>query len=292
MLLKLVKWLLLLVVLAVVAGLGSAWYVGAWHLIFPSHSHDVEEPLLPTHLGSPAILVFSKTNGFRHKEAIDAGQTALREIALEAGWDYMFTENGAVFNERQLARFRAVVFLNASGDMLSEPQEQVFQRWFEAGGGWVGVHAAGDDSHRDWRWYMDNLIGVDFTAHTMGPQFQRATVVTEAHEHPVNSGMPNVWEHEEEWYSWEGSPRGLGFQVLAVVDEDSYTPEQRMFGRERDLRMGDHPITWSHCVAAGRAVYTAVGHQGAAFSKPEIRRLLHNSLGWVMGQTGDGCAAP
>ncbi len=99
-------------------------------------------------------------------------------------WGVFHTENGAVFNASDLARFAAVVFLNASGDVLDEAQEHAFQAWLEAGGGWLGIHSAGDDSHLAWQWYRDNLIGATFIAHPMNPQFQRATVVLENNTTP------------------------------------------------------------------------------------------------------------
>ena len=37
-------------------------------------------------------------------------------------------------------------------------------RFLEDGGGWIGIHAAGDGSHKDWRWYVETLIGSDYTA--------------------------------------------------------------------------------------------------------------------------------
>jgi type 1 glutamine amidotransferase len=197
------------------------------------------------------------------------------------------TENGAVFNSADLQQFEAVVFLNASGDMLSDEQEKAFQQWLKTGGGWLGIHAAGDDSHAGWQWYRDNLIGADFTAHPMNPQFQRATVVMENHDHPINQGIPDVWDHMDEWYSWEKSSRGEGFTILATLDEDSYSPIQKMFGKEVDLHMGDHPVVWTNCVARGAVVYTAMGHTTESFDKPEFSKLLENSLNWIM--TDDPC---
>jgi len=288
---RILKYLLVLVLLLAALSLFAIWRVGAWHLVFPSRAHDTVAPSLPTDLAEPALLVFSKTNSFRHAEGIDGGARALRDIARERGWGYFHTENGAVFNPGDLARFRAVVFLNASGDMLSTTQEQAFQAWLEAGGGWLGLHAAGDSSHSEWRWYRDNLIGADFTAHTMGPQFQVATVVLESQGHPAHAGLPDIWEHEEEWYSWEHSPRAEGFLVLATVDEGSYTPVQKMWNRERDLRMGDHPVIWANCVGAGRSLYAAMGHRAEAFEQPEVRQLLASSLAWLLGPVTPDCHA-
>ena len=123
----------------------------------------------------------------------------------------------------------------------------------------------------------------------MGPLFQIGSVITENSGHPVAAGLPSVWDHEEEWYSWETSPRGAGFNVIASVDEDSYTPKQKFLGQERDLRMSDHPIAWSNCVGDGRAVYTALGHKAEAYDNPPMRQMLENAISWAIGEAEGGC---
>ena len=284
--------IILILVAAGGLALVATWQVGAWHLVFPSRYHDTVAPALPDNMASPAILVFSKTNAFRHREGIAGGVQAIESLARDHGWGLFHTENGAVFNARDLARFEAVVFLNASGDMLSAAQERDFEAWLQAGGGWLGIHAAGDDSHLAWRWYRDSLIGADFTAHIMDPQFQRATVALANRDHPVLAGLPDAWEHVEEWYSWEKSPRIEGFTILATLDEDSYVPVMKFMGEERDLRMGDHPVVWSSCIGNGRSVYMAMGHRAEAFEQPQVRRLIANSLDWFFNDANEGCPAP
>lgn len=286
----LLKWLLLSTVILAALLLGAAYYLGIWNALFPSSDHDRVAPTLPDTLGSPAILVFSKTNGFRHHDGIRGGLEAIQSMADARGWSLYATENGAVFNPQQLERFASVVFLSATGDMLNGDQEAAFETWLESGGGWLGIHAAGDGSHQSWRWYVDNLIGAEYVAHTLDPHFQDARIVVEQADHPVNRDLPGEWIHEEEWYSWASSPREQGFKILATIDESSYQPVQNLFGRERDLSMGDHPVVWTNCVGEGRSVYTAMGHQASAFEEPEIRRLLENALEWTFGsEKNDGC---
>jgi type 1 glutamine amidotransferase len=286
---RMLRMLLLLAIVAGAIGLATIWKVGAWNLLFPSQHHDTVAPVIPADLRAPAILVFSKTNSFRHEEGIAGGVKALQSLAARHKWGVFHTENGAVFNEADLARFAVVVFLNASGDVLNEAQEQVFQSWLQSGGGWLGIHSAGDDSHLAWQWYRDNLIGATFTAHPMGPQFQRATVLLENHHHPVLQGLPDIWQHEEEWYSWEKSPRTEGFTILATLDEDSYSPVQDFMGKKRDLHMGDHPVVWSNCIGEGRSVYTAMGHKAEAFEQPQVLLLIENALTWMIAPSGEGC---
>lgn len=287
---RVLKWLLIAIILLAALALVSIWYVGAWNIVFPNRTHDSVPPTLPADLGSPAVLLFSKTNGFRHTEGIAGGARAFTAIAAQRNLGLFHTENGAVFNAQDLEKFAAVVFLNASGDMLSAEQELAFQSWLESGGGWLGIHAAGDSSHLEWTWYRDNLIGADFTAHIMGPQFQRAAVILENHEHPALKGLPNVWDHEEEWYSWATSPRDEGFMILATLDEDSYSPVQKVFGNEVDLSMGDHPVVWTNCVGKGRSLYAAMGHRAEAFEQPQVRALLDNALRWLTSPQSGPCS--
>lgn len=271
-----------LLTLLLAGGLVFIWQVGAWNILFPSSQHDQLAPQLPAGLNS-GVLVFSKTNSFRHKEGIAGGLEAFAQIAEQMQFEMFATENGAVFNPQDLARFDVVVFLNATGDMLNEAQETAFKDWLEAGGGWLGIHAAGDGSHAGWTWYVENLLGAEFTAHILGPQFQTATLVTEQIEHPANAELPASWDALEEWYSWKESPRQRGFQVLATVDENTYSPVQNLFGNSRDLRMGDHPITWTNCVGAGRTFYTALGHTREAFAHHFFQVKLSNALHWLRG---------
>jgi hypothetical protein len=292
MLFKFLKILVLLTSIMAMVALAAIWQVGAWNLVFPSVHHDTVAPQLPPSLASPGILLFTKTNGFRHRDGITGGAAFLEGAARERGWGIFHTENGAIFNERDLQRFQVVIFLNASGDMLSAEQEAAFEAWLQDGGGWLGVHSAGDSSHEGWHWYRDNLIGADFTAHIMGPQFQTATVLTESHDHPVVKDMPSTWQHEEEWYSWEKSPRPEGFTILATIDEASYQPIEKFMGNERDLSMGDHPVVWSNCVGKGRSVYLTMGHKADAFEQPNVQRLIVNSVLWLTDVADSVCPTP
>jgi len=281
------------IVVLVIAQLLFIWHIGAWGIVFPSHHHDSEPPEISADFGvgqNARILVFSKTNSFRHKEAIPAASDLLEEIAARRDWALYQTENGAVFDPELLARFDAVVFSNASGDILDEAQEEAFRSWLEAGGGWVGIHSSGDASHKEWRWYQETLIGAVFTAHIMGPQTQEARVVVEDRSHPATRSLPTEFVHDEEWYSWEESARARGFHVLVTVDEATYEPWQRLMGAENDLRMGDHPVVWTRCVGRGRALYSAMGHWGEAYRTDWYPRLLEGAIAWAAGIEGEQCA--
>lgn len=279
--LRVILWVLLALLVLFGIGLARNWDTVQRVFLGGLKVHETTPPALPADIKRPAILVFSKTNAFRHEEAIPAGKALFARLAQDKGWGHFETENGAVFDPALLARFDVVVFNNTSGDVFSQGQRDAFKAFLEQGGGYVGLHAAGDNSHKDWDWYMQALLGATFTQHTMSPQFQQATVNVEDKAHTATQGLPASWQRTEEWYSFDRSPRGSGANVLLTVDEKTYKPVG-MFGK--DLAMGDHPAAWSRCIGKGRVFYTIFGHRAEAFAEAETVTLLTNALTWAARQ--------
>ena len=245
----------------------------------PSGVYDTIPPELPS-LSSPAVLVFSKTHGFRHFEAIPAGAEALREIARSRGWSMFHTENGAVFEPEILGRFRVVVWLNASGAPLSESQRGALRSWLEAGGGFVGIHAAVDNSHASWDWYSKQVVGANFVGHPL--QDQTAVVRVERADHPSTMGLPSSWDHFDEWYSFDRSVRDdPGVEVLASVDESTYEPRLKFLFLDYDISMGDHPVIWTRTLGLGRAILSILGHTGEAYRDPKYRSAIEGAVEWA-----------
>jgi hypothetical protein len=264
-----------------------------WRVTHPSRDWETDPPELPARLDSPALLVFTKTNGYRHEDAIPAGVDALQRLALRRGWGFAHTESSAAFAPELLARFAVSVWHNTSGPVLSPEQQEAFRKWLEAGGGFVGIHGAGGDFEYEWNWYAEQVIGAQFTGHPLRPQFQDATLITEDRDHPATRELPASWTHSEEWYSFESSPRARGARVLLRVDESSYSPAMRLpwfLGGARNLAMGeDHPVTWTRCVGRGRVFYTALGHQAATYASREFLALLEGGIAWAARREGTGC---
>ena len=252
--------------------------------------YETTPPDVPENLPHPAILIFSKTNAFRHEEAIPAAGRMFAEMARKNGWGIYQTENGATFRPDVLARFDAVVFSNVSGDVFTPDQRAAFKAYLENGGGFVGIHAAGDSSHEDWDWYVNSVIGARFIGHPLDPQFQKATMRIEDHSHPSTADLPDSIDRVDEWYSFEKSPRGTpGLTVLATVDERSYKPGKFFF---KNIAMGaDHPVAWWRCVGTGRVFYSAGGHTAETFSDPTYRRFLEGAVKWAIKRAGNGCGS-
>lgn len=247
--------------------------------------YEMEPPEMPV-IQRPAILVLSKTNGFIHKDAIPAGQTMLKRIAADNGWDIYITDNAASHNAADLKKFSVVVWNNVSGDVLTLEQRKAMKNWIEQGGGWVGIHAAGGDPEYKWNWYVETLLRTQFVGHTMWPQFQDADVYVTDHELEVTCHLPSPWRvPHEEWYAFDTNPRNNGAEILLTVDEDSYLTKGETWLGGRDTMVNEHPITWRHSVGQGRAFYTAIGHRAETYSIGEFQTLIANGIFWAAGGT-------
>ena len=105
--------------------------------------------------GQPRLLVFTKTTGFHHS-SIPAGVNAIIKLGQENNFDVDTTSNAEMFTEDSLEKYAAIVFLSTTDNddvLLNNYQENAFQRYIEAGGGFVGIHAATDAGYH-WGWYQ------------------------------------------------------------------------------------------------------------------------------------------
>jgi type 1 glutamine amidotransferase len=217
---------------------------------------------------SPAILVFTKTTGFRH-DSIPAGVAAVERIAAELGHGTEHTEDSSVHNPVDLARFAAVVWLSPSGDVLDELERAALADYVTGGGGWCGVHAA-STAERSWPFFTE-LVGARFAGHPPGCAPGEISVLDA--EHPATAHLPKRWSWTDEWYSFDERPANV--EVLLEVDEETYDAG--------DLAMGDpHPLAWHRRLEAGRCFYTALGHEEAAYADADFLAHLKGGLQSVL----------
>jgi cytochrome c len=219
----------------------------------------------------PRVLVFTKTAGFRHA-SIPIALRAIRQLAARSGLAVDATEDAGKFTPGNLERYRAVVFLLTSGDVLDDAQQAAFERYLRAGGGYAGVHSAAD-TEPGWAWY-GRLLGTHFRTH---PQIQQAIVKVRSRTHPSTVGLPRTWTRVDEWYSFTTNPRPR-VRVLATLDERTYSPGEGAMG-------ADHPIAWAHAFEGGRAWYTAGGHTDESYREPLFRKHLIGGIRWAAGLT-------
>ncbi|MFJ9081966.1 ThuA domain-containing protein [Streptomyces sp. NPDC102384] len=222
------------------------------------------------------VLVFSKTAGFRH-DSIPEGIAALKELGAADRLAVDTTEDATAFTPANLARYKAVVFLSTTGDVLDATQQKAFEGYVAKGGGYLGVHAAADTEY-DWSYY-GGLVGAWFQGH---PAIQPATVRVEDHHHPATRDLPDAWQRTDEWYNYRSNPRDKDrpVHVLASLDETTYTG---------GTMNGDHPIAWCQNYGGGRAFYTGLGHTKESYADPVFRGHLRGGLQYATGKVAANC---
>src|SRR5712664_1385068 len=76
------------------------------------------------HAQSPAykVLVFSATAGYRHA-SITNGIATIRALGTNNGFAVDATEDATLFTDANLAQYKVIIFLNTTGDVLTNAQE-------------------------------------------------------------------------------------------------------------------------------------------------------------------------
>jgi cytochrome c len=215
------------------------------------------------------VLVFSKTAGYRH-ESIGAGIEAIRKLGAKQGFAVDTTENATQFNEENLVRYRAVIFLNTTGDIFNQEQQNDFERFIQAGGGFIGIHAATDTEY-NWPWY-GKLVGAYFESHPNNPNVKKGEYFVVDKNHPASDSLPERFERSDEFYSFKNINPEV--KVLVKIDEKTYTG-----GTNGD----NHPMAWYHEYDGGRAFYTGMGHTDETFSEQLFLQHLAGGIEYVLG---------
>jgi type 1 glutamine amidotransferase len=214
------------------------------------------------------VLVFSKTAGFRHGSAIEAGKKAFQQLGTLHKFEVDTTENADVFTAENLKQYAAVVFLCTTGNIFNEQQQQAFQQFIKAGGGYVGLHSAADTEY-DWPWFGE-LNGAYFKSH---PKQQEAVFNIVDTDNIATAHLPKAWKRFDELYNFKWIGTDLHF--LITIDESSYTG---------GANGAFHPMSWYHEFDGGRGFYTALGHDNKSYEDPLYMQHIWGGLQYALGE--------
>ncbi|HEX6022132.1 MAG TPA: ThuA domain-containing protein, partial [Solirubrobacter sp.] len=270
------------------------------------------------------VLLYTGTTGYRHADAIDNGRPAV-QLALErAGytvdWEDCNGNGGAegncdhpdanprIFSDENLARYDAVVFLNASwawaggnrpGPLLNEDQKQALIRYLQDGGGIAAVHNSTDMGAGKpvWDWWdgaPESVLGTTMPGHSPGsPTNNAATVQVADRNHLSTRGLADTFKIADEHYNYARNVRG-DHHVLATFDERTYNTGNFKMGQ-------DHPVSWCKLYEGksvndgtgtrktyrdGRTWNTGMGHFGVRYTEQDSNLLKHivGGIRWVAGE--------
>ncbi|TDS15422.1 glucose/arabinose dehydrogenase [Maribacter caenipelagi] len=219
--------------------------------------------------GEPKVLVFSKTMAFKHA-SIPAGVAAIQKLGLENGFAVDTTKNAELFTDENLKQYSAIIFLSTTGNVLDQYQEAAFERYIQAGGGYVGVHAAVDTEY-DWGWY-NKLAGAQFLSHPRGMP-TADFIIKDKNFIATQFFTDSVWTRKDELYNYKNINPDVN--VVMTLDESSYEG-----GKNGDF----HPIAWYHDFDGGRAFYTGGGHADASFSEDLFLKHLLGGIQYAIGE--------
>ena len=217
----------------------------------------------------PRVLVFSKTKGWKHS-SIPFADAAIQKLGKDNGFAVDTTKNAAYFIDDSLKHYHAVVFNNTTRNVLNAEQQAAFERYIQAGGGYVGIHSAADTEY-EWPWY-GKLMGAFFSSHPHNSNIRAATINVTDKNHISTKGLPDHWERKDEWYNYRSFYPGI--KVLAYLDENTY---------EGGTNGANHPIAWYHEFDGGRAFYTASGHVDSSYTEPLYLEHLLGGIKYAMG---------
>jgi cytochrome c len=142
------------------------------------------------------------------------------------------------------------------------------ERYIQAGGGFVGIHAATDTEY-EWAW-NNKLVGAYFKSH---PKVQDATLNIIDKNHLSTEFLGDTWVKADEWYNLKSINPNLN--VLIKIDEKTYEG-----GENGD----NHPISWYHEYDGGRAFYTVMGHTNETFNDPVFQKHLLGGINYAIGK--------
>jgi cytochrome c len=214
----------------------------------------------------PRVLVFTKTAGFHHS-SIPAGSAAIIKLGMENNFTVDTTSDASKITEANLSKYSAVVFLQTTGYMLNNFQQADLERYMQAGGNFVGVHAAADAEY-DWFWY-GRLVGAYFDSH---PEQQIATLKVIDKNHPSTRALPDEWKRKDEWYNFKMISKKI--HVLINIDETSY---------KGGNNGANHPMAWYQNFENGRSFYTELGHTDESYSDPAYLKHLLGGIQYAIG---------
>ena len=214
------------------------------------------------------VLLFSEAegDGFVH-DSRETAVAALQQVGKTRGWTVSHTDDSNPwFNDAKLATVDVVAWIMTAGDPLTVPEQEAFERFIQAGGGFVGLHSA-SSTHYEWPWY-DGLLGSHFFKH---PSVQEGTIRVERTSHLATAHLPPLWSRVDEWYTHQANPRDH-VNILLSLDE-------AVGGK-----LNNQPLAWYQRFDGGRSFYSALGHRKEAYQEPLLIEHIAGGIEWAGGR--------
>ena len=127
------------------------------------------------------------------------------------------------FNDKQLAKYRAVVFLNTNGDVLGDAEQTAFENYFKNGGSFVGIGTA-VETESSWQ-FLTDILGARTATTLAAPAAIGATNIKVAGTGGITVGSTITVESESAAVSTVGTAgeTGTGVTLTTPLTADHAT---------------------------------------------------------------------
>ncbi|HEY6891103.1 MAG TPA: ThuA domain-containing protein [Solirubrobacter sp.] len=220
-----------------------------------------------------SVLVFTKNATVGATEGVAALQAS---APAEATFDV--SADASKFTDAGLAPYKAVVFLNTTGDVLDASQEAAFEKYFRAGGGFLGIGSA--ITTEPGSAFFTNILGTRASGEPTTAQLATIKVADRGHS-AGGKALPERYQRTDRWFNFADNVRGFS-HVIATVDENTYTGGNTM--ALTTPLTNDHPVVWCKDYQGGRSFYTALGNTAEGFADPDFRKHLSGAVLWTAGK--------
>lgn len=236
--------------------------------------------------GPREVLVFSRTNGFRHS-SIEVGVESMKMLGDKTGaFKVTATEDESIFTPDNLKKFDAIIFLNTTGECLKpkdgdaakeNTHKSALLEFVKGGKGLVGMHSA-TDTYANWPEYQE-MMGGTFSGH---PWHEKVGVKNVDPDHPINKVFGSKgFDITDEIYQWKpGSFSTARHRVLLALD----TAATDMNKGGTNGKDALYPISVMRNYGQGRTFYCSLGHREEIFWNPQI---LQHYLAGIQFALGD-----
>jgi len=222
------------------------------------------------------VLAFYSTHV--EQDHVDFAMRAIpffQSMAQRDHFEFRATANWDEINPLVLKEYQVVLWLDEFPSTAA--QRKAFEDYMEHGGAWFGFHIAGwTDGAKMWPWFSD-FLGTVFSGNSWPPL--PATLNIDDLASPVVKGLPSSYKSpDNEWYSWQPSPRNNpNIKVLMTLAASNYP-----LGFKDTLGGGDVPVTWTN--TKYKMIYTNMGHGAKIFDSPTQNLFFENALLWLGGR--------
>lgn len=246
------------------------------------------------------VLVFSKTNGFRHG-SIATGKLALAEMGRKTGaFEAVISDDLAEFEIENLKKYDAVCFLSTTMDVFMPPKQEFeklsaaekeaatkrdgqlkdnLMRFIKSGRGFIGIHAATDTCY-EWSEYGKMINGY-FDGHPWTADTMVSVKVEPGQEkHPLAIMFEGQnQEFKEEIYQLKDPYDSKSVHMLLRLDTEK-TDMTRKGIKRKD---GDFGIAWARHWEKGRVFYCSLGHNHDMYWNSKVLRHYLAGIQWAIG---------